>query len=151
MTVRISKRKRELTLWDGDRLLLRAPVALSPHPDGPKQREGDERTPEGEYRVCLIKECGKYGRSLGLSYPGPDDATAALRDGRIDEPTCKAILQAHREGRRPPWGTPLGGEIYLHEGGAQSDWTKGCIALETDDMELLFAHRAKIESVVILP
>lgn len=42
-----------------------ARVALGCEPEGPKQREGDGRTPEGVYAICLVKERGKYGRSLG--------------------------------------------------------------------------------------
>lgn len=151
MVVRVCKARRELTLWEGDRLVARYPVALSPRAVGPKRCEGDERTPEGAYRLCLVKEDGKYGKSLGLSYPGPEDARLALREGRIDAATCEAILLAHREGRRPPWGTPLGGEIYLHAGGTATDWTKGCIALEPADMDALFALRERIERVLILP
>ena len=151
MEARVYKARRELCLWEGERLLARYPVALSPEAAGPKRREGDGRTPEGAYRIVLVKERGKYGKSLGLSYPGPEDARAGLREGRIDRATCEAILQAHREGRRPPWGTPLGGEIYLHAGGAATDWTRGCIALNEPDMDALFALRERIERVVILP
>ena len=151
MEARVCKALRELTLWEGDRLIAQYPVALSQKAIGTKRREGDERTPEGAYRICLAKERGKYGKSLGLSYPGPEDARAALAEGRIDAATCEAILQAHREKRRPPWGTPLGGEIYLHAGGASPDWTKGCIALNEPDMDALFALRDRIERVVIVP
>ncbi|MFR5856107.1 MAG: L,D-transpeptidase family protein [Lachnospiraceae bacterium] len=52
---------------------------------------------------------------------------------------------------RPPWGTALGGEIYLHEGGTASDWTQGCIALESADMARLFERWQDIETVTILP
>ncbi len=151
MIVRVMKASRALTVWDGDQPTLQCRVALSSHSEGPKLREGDGRTPEGAYRICLVKRDGKYGKSLGLSYPGPEDARAALREGRIDAATCKAILDAHSEGRRPPWGTPLGGEIYLHAGGTQSDWTAGCIALDSEDMEALFALRDQIDRVEILP
>ena len=75
----------------------------------------------------------------------------AVQDGRIDRATHSAILAAHDEGRRPPWGTPLGGEIYLHAGGAHADWTEGCIALEAADMERLFAYAEEIHGVFILP
>ena len=38
----------------------------------------------------------------------------------------------------PPQNTKLGGDIYIHGNGAQSDWTWGCVALENDDMRELF-------------
>ncbi|MBR3904257.1 MAG: L,D-transpeptidase [Clostridia bacterium] len=33
----------------------------------------------------------------------------------------------------------MGGEIYIHGGGAQRNWTAGCIALEDVDAEQLYA------------
>ena len=151
MRLVVRKDARELTLLDGDRMVLRARVALGRAPTGGKRAEGDGRTPEGSYRICLVKEQGKYGKSLGLSYPSVEDARRALTEGRIDRGTYEAIEQAQREGRRPPWGTPLGGEIYLHEGDITRDWTQGCIALAPEDMAALFALRERIAVVTILP
>ena len=91
------------------------------------------------------------GRSLGLSYPGIRDAQEALLRGEIDRATFLAVDKAHREGRRPPWGSPLGGEIYIHEGGSHCDWTQGCIALDASDMDRLFPLRDRLEAVEIRP
>ncbi len=152
MVVRIHKGLRELRLLGPDgAVAMKAPVALGWEPLGPKDREGDGKTPEGVYTLCLIKEAGRHGQSLGLSYPGVPDADAALAEGRIDRPTHEAILAAHRQGSRPPWGSPLGGEIYIHGGGIDGDWTQGCIALGEEDMARLFAHRDHIVRVEILP
>ncbi len=151
MHVIIRKNERRLYLMDGARVLLCAPVGLGRTPVGAKQREGDGKTPEGSYPLCLIKPNGKYGRSLGLAYPGLADAQAALDSGLIAQTDYQAIASALAAHRRPPWGTPLGGEIYIHEGGAQEDWTQGCIALNTGDMDLLFPHHAEIARVDILP
>ena len=151
MMICIEKSLRRLTVYDGGQEVLRCPVALGAQPVGPKQREGDGRTPEGRYFICLIKEAGKYGRSLGLSYPGTADAQLAFDEGRIDERTLNNIRLASEERRRPPWGSPMGGEIYIHEGGAQNDWTQGCIALESADMDRLFPLRDQIDEVHILP
>ena len=67
MRVIIEKHERRLTVFEGGREVFRCRVALGCEPEGPKQREGDGRTPEGVYTICLVKERGKYGRSLGLS------------------------------------------------------------------------------------
>jgi lipoprotein-anchoring transpeptidase ErfK/SrfK len=40
------------------------------------------------------------------------------------------ILRANAEGRTPPWKTALGGEVFIHGRGAQSDWTAGCVAMD---------------------
>ena len=149
MRIVVEKAARRLTLWDGTTQIMRCRVALGRCPMGAKQAEGDGRTPEGIYRICLVKAEGKYGRSLGLSYPNPQDAQAAFAQGRIDERTLGNIQLAHQEQRRPPWGSPLGGEIYIHEGGCATDWTQGCIALEKEDMDVLFPFREQIEEADI--
>ena len=151
MRIIIQKAMRELRLLDGEQVVLRARVALGHCPRGHKQWQGDGKTPEGRYRICLAREAGKYGRSLGLSYPNAEDARRALAQGQIDADTCRAIETAEAEGRRPPWGSPLGGEIYLHEGDTDADWTAGCVALAREDMAALYAYREKIEVVEILP
>ena len=126
-------------------------MGLGRNPVGRKLAEGDGRTPEGRYYIRLVKEDGKYGRSLGLSYPSIHDALLAQAQRRIDQRTCRSILLAHKEQRRPPWGTPLGGEIYLREGGSDRDWTEGCIALDSKDMDVLFPMWKRIHNVTILP
>jgi hypothetical protein len=151
MEVLVEKSKRQLTLFEGDAPLFRCTVALGRCPEGAKTEEGDGRTPEGSYYICLIKEKGKYGRSLGISYPSPEDGEKALLEGRIDEKTQQNICAAWEKGQRPPRGSPLGGEIYLHEGGSHSDWTEGCIALNEADMAHLFSFRDQIARITILP
>lgn len=150
--MRVYKKQRQLLVLEASgAVVLRAPVALGREPLGPKDREGDGKTPEGVYTLCLVKEKGRHGQSLGLSYPGPRDGEAALAQGRIDAATYEAIVAAHRQGRRPPWGSPLGGEIYLHGGGIGGDWTQGCIALDDADMARLFPLADRITRVEILP
>jgi len=149
MRILICKSRRLLTLTHEGRELLRAHVALGASPEGPKRRRGDGRTPEGLYHICLAKANGKYGRSLGLDYPNAGDARLAYEEGAIDADTLAAVETALAQGRRPPWGTPLGGEIYLHEGGTATDWTQGCVALAPEDMARLYQLRDQIEVVEI--
>lgn len=151
MRVVIKKSERQLSLWDEGRVVMHARIALGREPVGAKHREGDGRTPEGLYRICLAKENGKYGLSLGLNYPNAEDARLAWEQGEIDQAMFNAIEAAIREDRRPPWGSPLGGEIYLHEGVVDTDWTQGCVALSPADMAELWAYRERIEEVEIRP
>lgn len=151
MRLIIGKAERKMRLMDGDETRFACRIALGREPAGAKEAEGDGRTPEGTYRICLVKEKGKYGRSLGLNYPGMPDAQKAFDEGRIDERTLLNIRLAHQENRRPPWGSPLGGEIYIHEGGSDRDWTQGCIALDEQDMDIVFPVWEQIKSVEIEP
>ncbi len=151
MQIIIHKAARTLALQADGGVRFTCRIALGSHPEGAKRMQGDGRTPEGCYYICLVKEQGKYGRSLGLSYPGPQDAQTAYAEGRIDEQTLRNVQSAHAERRRPPWGSPLGGEIYIHEGGSERDWTAGCIALDAEDMDRLFPHWPQVDEVRILP
>jgi murein L,D-transpeptidase YafK len=134
----ISKADRRLDLLDGTALVRSYRAALGGRPVGTKRREGDRRTPEGVYYVCTKNARSRYCRALGISYPGIADARRGLREGAIDEAQHDAIVRAIEAGARPPWDTPLGGEIMVHGDGAGRDWTLGCIALENDDILELF-------------
>lgn len=148
----IEKEKRCLSVLNAEgQRLLHCRVALGKAPIGHKMREGDGKTPEGAYFVCLRREKGKYGFSLGISYPSLTDAKNAVSEGRLDEALLHLFEEAERETKRPPWGTSLGGEIYIHAGGSDRDWTAGCIALDEGDMEKLFAMIDHGDRVEIIP
>lgn len=143
----IVKSQRTLEAFENGRKVFSFRVGLGRCPEGPKEREGDGRTPEGAYLVCLKNPAGRFGPSLGLDYPSPADA----RKGGADERLFGLIEEARRLGNRPPWGSFLGGEICIHGGGAGSDWTAGCVALDNRDIALLFPAVPLRCPVEILP
>lgn len=148
----VEKKERMLSLYsDAGECLLRCRVALGKSPEGHKQAEGDGKTPEGWYFVCLKRERGKFGRGLGISYPSLTDAKKAVSEGRMEAALLPLFEAAEIEQKRPPWGTALGGEIYIHGGGNEQDWTAGCIALNDEDMEKLFGLTQQGETVLITP
>lgn len=146
MNIRIEKSARRLTLLSDGQTIFNASIALGPHPEGPKEREGDGRTPEGRYFVCL-KKIGKYGPSLGVSYPNEEDALRASADAAL----LACIRERAARLERPPWGSALGGEIYIHGGGTSADWTQGCIALSDEDAAALYARTPLGTEIEILP
>jgi murein L,D-transpeptidase YafK len=139
--VRIVKSVRRLEVLDGGRVVFACPVALGPAPEGDKRVEGDGRTPEGAFFVCTRNERSRYHRFLGLSYPSPEDAERGLRDRLLTHREALAIGRAAALGRRPPWDTPLGGEIGIHGAGGEpreGDWTRGCVAVDDETMDELW-------------
>lgn len=140
--VRIVIRKSERRLWllAGGREVYCARVALGASPRGPKEREGDRRTPEGEYYLCTRNDKSRYHLFMGLSYPNLGDAEAGLADGRITRAQYDEIARRVRARQQPPWNTPLGGEVGIHGAGSGRDWTLGCIALENEGVDLLWKH-----------
>ena len=113
-------------------------IGLGLSPVGDKVREGDRRTPEGDFYVFTKNAKSQFYLSLGLSYPNATHALRGLRDGLITQEQYHAIMGALRARKGPPQNTPLGGDIYIHGNGARSDWTWGCVALENEDIRELF-------------
>ena len=147
----IDKHARTLTLLDGGRTIKTYRIALGRVPCGDKKVEGDGRTPEGDLFVFTKNDKSKYCVSLGLSYPGRKDAERGLVQKLITEEQYDEIVAAVNEKRKPLQHTPLGGEIYIHGGGAVTDWTDGCVALANEDMRELFSIAFVGMSVTIRP
>jgi lipoprotein-anchoring transpeptidase ErfK/SrfK len=134
----VEKGARRLTLYSNGERVRVFTVALGFEPSGDKVRQGDGRTPEGEFYVCMKNDKSKFYLSLGLSYPNAEDAERGLRDGIINRAQHKQIVNAVERGAKPPWNTALGGEIFIHGGGTASDWTWGCVALANEHIKELF-------------
>jgi murein L,D-transpeptidase YafK len=125
-------------LYSGNKLVRQYRVGLGLSPIEDKTKEGDRRTPEGEFYIFTKNDKSAFYLSLGLSYPNSEDAERGLRDGVINREQYNQILNAIRKKTAPPQNTALGGEIYIHGNGSQSDWTWGCVALDDKDIQELF-------------
>ncbi|MDT7779300.1 MAG: hypothetical protein QOC99_1812 [Acidobacteriota bacterium] len=134
----IEKGARRLKLYAGGEVVRVRSIVLGFAPEGDKEKQGDGRTPEGEFYICMKNERSRFYLSLGLSYPNEEDAARGLRDGLITRAQAASIVGAVRGNKCPPWGTALGGEIFIHGGGTASDWTSGCVALENAEVKELF-------------
>ena len=147
----VLKAKRQLILFDGEKAVRQYRVGLGLSPEGDKEREGDRRTPEGNYYVCVKNARSNFLVSLGLSYPNEEDAARGLRAGLITKSQHARILRAIKGKQIPPWNTALGGQIFIHGNGSQSDWTWGCVALDNDMMQELFDAVPRGAPVTIKP
>lgn len=147
----IRKSDHKLDLYIEGRLAKTFDVVLGPSPEGQKEREGDGRTPEGEFCIFAKNRESKYHRSLAISYPDVKTAERGLQTGVIDLSEYGSIVSDIRDRGWIPQETPLGGRIYIHGGGTNSDWTDGCIALKDQDMTEVFDAAAVGMKVTILP
>jgi len=134
----IKKGQRQLLLFSENQLLRTYRIGLGSSPIGDKVRQGDRRTPEGDFYIFTKNDKSAYYLSLGVSYPNAAHAERSLRDGMITKGEYDAIMRALKAKKRPPQNTALGGDIYIHGNGAQNDWTWGCAALENEDIRELF-------------
>jgi len=134
----IRKKQRLLEVYDGGTLVKTFSIALGSAPDGDKEVEGDGRTPEGEFYVFTKNSESKFHLSLGVSYPSKEDAERGFAAGLIGETDHDEIVMAIVKGNMPPQKTALGGEIYIHGGDIERDWTEGCVAMRNEEIEDLF-------------
>lgn len=147
----IRKKKRTLEIFDGERFVRRYKMVLGFATTGDKRTEGDGKTPEGEFYVFTKNPESRFFLSLGLSYPNREAAARGLREKIISPEEHDAIVKAIDGREMPPQKTALGGEIYIHGGGIESDWTEGCVALENEEMKEIFDAIPVGARVLILP
>lgn len=133
----VEKAAHRLTLYDGEKAVKVYRVITGRMP-GDKVREGDRRTPEGDFYICYKNPNSKYTLSLGLSYPDIAHARRGLAAGIITRQQHDAIVKAIEGGGMPDWYTPLGGEVMLHGGGIDRSGTAGCVGMNDEDIGELF-------------
>ncbi|MCC5970182.1 MAG: L,D-transpeptidase family protein [Pararhodobacter sp.] len=119
--IRVHKSARVMELMHYDTLLRSFDVQLGRNPIGHKERQGDSRTPEGEYIIDRRNPRSAFHLSLGISYPNEDDVARAEENGWLP-----------------------GGDIFIHGRGPnvrrpRGDWTEGCIAVRDREMEVIYA------------
>jgi murein L,D-transpeptidase YafK len=147
----VTKSQRRLALYSAGKVVRLYAVGLGFNPKDDKARQGDGCTPEGSFYVCVKNPQSRFYLSLGLSYPNKEHAERGLRDRIITRSQYDEIMSAIQRRVRPPWNTRLGGEVFIHGNGSQSDWTWGCVALDDDDMRELYDAIPKGAAVVIEP
>ncbi len=117
----VSKSARKMYIMTGTTAISTHDVNLGFDPSGHKFREGDGRTPEGQYWINRRNYNSAYFLSLGISYPNARD-----------------VARANAAGVRP------GGDIFIHGGpryagqSGKRDWTAGCIAVTDAEMEQIY-------------
>lgn len=119
----VMKSERMLHLYRDGVPVRSYPIGLGDNPEGHKQRSGDQRTPEGAYRLDWRNPDSVFYKSIHVSYPDRDDRRATVRRG-VDP----------------------GGEIMIHGQPNYAfekrtgDWTDGCIAVSNKAMDDLWTN-----------
>lgn len=126
--IKIEKAARKMSLLQNNKVVREYVIDLGGNPIGHKEREGDEKTPEGIYKISGRNPHSKYHLSLRISYPDEQD-----------------IRHAQKLGVSP------GGDIMIHglpnvltvwgiRKKLKKDWTRGCVAVQTnEEMEEIWA------------
>ncbi len=150
-SILVKKAARTLQIFDDQKLFKTYKISLGAVPVGDKEIEGDGKTPEGDFYVFAKNEQSAFYLSLGVSYPNIEDAERGLKANLISQTEHDEIVTAINEKKMPPQKTKLGGEIYIHGGGCDADWTVGCMALENENMKEIFEAIPVGTSVSIKP
>lgn len=120
--VKVDKSDSKMYLISKGKIIKEYHVALGDNPEGHKQQEGDEKTPEGTYSLDYKKENSSFYRAMHISYPNAQDIAAAKSKGV----SAGGFIMVH--GQRNGLG-------WLALMTQQFNWTNGCIALTNSEMD----------------
>lgn len=121
-SVLVRKAERKLFLLRDGRPYREYRVAFGANPVGHKEREGDERTPEGDYVLDWRNPESAFHLSLHVSYPNARDQARAAARG--EDPGGMIMIHGQRNG--------LG---WLGNLAQRWNWTDGCVAVSNVAME----------------
>lgn len=118
----VDKGQHTLTLLREGRVLRGYRVALGRGGAGPKLTAGDNKVPEGTYKIVGRNSHSAFYRALRVGYPTPEQV--ALARSRGVDPGGDIMLHGIKNG--------LGwvGSLQSHV-----DWTKGCIAVTDGEID----------------
>ena len=130
--VRVDKSSRKMYLIEGSRVIRMYEISLGKNHLGPKEREGDQKTPEGVYTLDYKNNKSIYHKSIHISYPNEKDRKNAAEKG---------------------WNP--GGDITIHgqmgDAVSEGDWTEGCIAVSNEDIEEIWSMVNIPTTIIIEP
>jgi murein L,D-transpeptidase YafK len=118
----VEKAQRKLSIVRRGKVIKTYRVALGHNPVGPKEEEGDMKTPEGVYKIDSRNPNSDYHLALHISYPSEEDNARAAARGV----NAGFDIMIH--------GLP-NGKGWIGAAHRQSDWTAGCIAVTDAEIE----------------
>ncbi len=120
--VLVIKSESKLYLKKDGKTLEEYHVAFGANPKGHKQKEGDERTPEGKYILDYKKEDSSFYKSIHISYPNEADKKNA-KESSVN-PGGFIMIHGQKNG--------LGWLSFITQ---RFNWTDGCIAVSNSAMD----------------
>lgn len=134
----VRKADRRLDLLRDGEVFRTFPIALGANPEGHKQKEGDQRTPEGIYRLDWRNVNSAFFLAMRVSYPNAED----IRLARARGVNPGNNIMIHGLPNSPQYPS----DHYLYE-----DWTDGCIAVSNSAMIDIWLSVPDDTPITILP
>lgn len=140
----ISKKNYELKVYDDEGWYATYPCVFGSNDLRDKYREGDKRTPEGNFKIILKKNTGKWAYELLLDYPN-QESIAKFRNRK-----ARGMVPANAR---------IGGGIAIHATRPQEEWTvdyyqnwtDGCVSLKYSEAKDLYSYIPVGTPVTIIP
>ncbi len=136
--VLVEKGKRKLHLLKGGVAFRSFDIALGMRPVGDKEKEGDFKTPEGNYLLDARNPDSEFFLAIHVSYPDSTDRAEARSKG-VDP---GGAIMIHGQPN-----DPTRSEAYYRT----QDWTNGCIAVSNSDMIDIWLMTAENTPIEIRP
>ena len=138
--VLVKKSERKLYLMKNGQPVRTYRVSLGVNPKGHKERQGDNRTPEGLYFLDARNAGSRFYKALHISYPNIQDRVEAARRGV--SPGGQIMIH----------GQPASSRLQdLQDALRGADWTAGCIAVTNAEMEEIWSYTTNGTPIEILP
>jgi len=134
----VEKSARKLHLLKGGMAFRSFDIALGIRPVGDKEKEGDFKTPEGNYLLDARNPDSEYFLAIHVSYPDSRDRAEARKKG-VDP---GGAIMIHGQPN-----DPTRSEAYYRT----QDWTNGCIAVSNSDMIDIWLMTAENTPIEIRP
>jgi murein L,D-transpeptidase YafK len=121
-SVLVKKSENRMYLLAKGKSIKEYKVVFGANPKNHKQKEGDERTPEGKYILDYKKENSSFYKAIHISYPNENDKVKAKYSSV--NPGGSIMIHGQKNG--------LSWLSWLTQ---WFNWTDGCIAVTNTEMD----------------
>jgi murein L,D-transpeptidase YafK len=121
-TVLVKKSERRMYLLHQGEIVKEYKVRFGANPIGHKEREGDERTPEGRYILDYKKDNSSFYKAIHISYPNKED----IKQAKVKNVNPGGQIMIHGQKNGLGWLSIIT---------QRRNWTNGCIAVTNKQMD----------------
>ena len=129
----VDKSEYELYVYDDEGWYATYPIVFGSKDLSDKMREGDKRTPDGNFKVVLKKIHQKWGPELLLDYPNQTSVQ------KFNDRKAKGLI---------PKTAKIGDGIAIHATRPEEEWTidtyynwtDGCVSVKYTEMKDLYSY-----------
>ena len=140
----IDKSDYELKVYDDEGWYATYPIVFGGKDLGDKMKEGDRKTPNGNFKVLLKKINSEWGMELLLDYPNKE-SIQKFKDRKLH-----GLI---------PKNAKIGNGIAIHATRPEEEWTvdnfynwtDGCISVKYSEMKDLYSYIPEGTPVTIQP